>query len=98
MRVPIELDLHLPNFNYPGVGPDELFDKIADIATSAEESGFTAVSVMDHLHQIVPVGAEENFMLEGNTILAGIAARTSTIAWVCWWAASPTATPRCTRR
>jgi F420-dependent oxidoreductase-like protein len=80
MRVPIELDLHLANFNFPGVGPDELFAKLAEIATTAEASGFTAVSVMDHLHQIAPVGVQENFMLEGNTILAGIAARTSTIA------------------
>jgi F420-dependent oxidoreductase-like protein len=32
---------------------------------------------MDHLHQIPGVGPRTNFMLEGNTILAGIAARTS---------------------
>jgi F420-dependent oxidoreductase-like protein len=32
---------------------------------------------MDHLHQIPGVGPRENFMLEGNTILAGLAARTS---------------------
>ena len=43
-----------PNFNYPGVGPDELFEKIAAIATTAEASGFSSVSVMDHLHQIRP--------------------------------------------
>ena len=56
MRVPITLSLHLPNFNYPGVGPDEVFEKISDIATTAEASGFSSVSVMDHLHQIAPVG------------------------------------------
>ncbi|HLM09237.1 MAG TPA: LLM class F420-dependent oxidoreductase [Thermoleophilaceae bacterium] len=80
MRAPIELDLHLPNFNFPGVGPDELFERLVEIATAAEAAGFTAVSVMDHLHQIVPVGREENWMLEGNTILAGLAARTQTIS------------------
>jgi len=80
MRAPIELDLHLPNFNFPGVGPEAAFDTLAGIATAAERAGFTSLSVMDHYHQIPPVGPPENWMFEGNTILAGIAARTSTIA------------------
>ncbi len=79
MRVPITLDLHLPNFNYPGVGTDELFDTLVEIATTAERSGFSSVSLMDHLHQIPGVGPEENWMFEGSTMLAGIAARTSTV-------------------
>lgn len=77
MRVPITLDLHLPNFNYPDVGAEELFDRLVEIATTAERSGFSSVSVMDHLHQIAGVGPPENWMLEGSTILAGLAARTS---------------------
>ena len=80
MRAPIQLDLHLPNFNYPGVGPGELFDRLVDIATTAKRAGFTAVTVMDHYHQIPPVGPPRNWMFEGNTMLAGIAARTETIA------------------
>jgi F420-dependent oxidoreductase-like protein len=80
MRAPIQLDLHLPNFNYPGVGPDEVFDKLVDIATTAERAGFSSVTVMDHYHQIRPVGPPENWMFEGNTMLAGLAARTRTIA------------------
>jgi F420-dependent oxidoreductase-like protein len=80
MRAPIELDLHLPNFNYPGVGPDAVFGKLVDIATTAEKAGFTAVTVMDHYHQIPPVGPPQNWMFEGNTMLAGIAGRTETIA------------------
>ena len=79
MRAPITLDLHLPNFNYPGVGPDGLFEKLAGIARAAEESGFSSVTVMDHLHQIRGVGPRTNNMLEGNTILGGLAARTSRI-------------------
>ena len=35
MRAPIELDLHLPNFNYPGVGSDAVFEKLVEIATTA---------------------------------------------------------------
>jgi F420-dependent oxidoreductase-like protein len=80
MRAPIQLDLHLPNFNYPGVGPDQVFDKLADIATTAERAGFSSVTVMDHYHQIPPVGPPQNWMFEGNTMLAGLAARTRTIA------------------
>jgi F420-dependent oxidoreductase-like protein len=77
MRVPITLSLHLPNFNFPGVGPDEAFEKLIDIATTAEASGFSSVSVMDHLHQIAPVGPPENWMFEGSTMLSAIAARTT---------------------
>jgi len=80
MRAPIQLDLHLPNFNYPGVGPEALFEKLVEITTTAERAGFSAVTVMDHYHQIPTVGPPQNFMLEGNTILAGIAARTEAIA------------------
>jgi F420-dependent oxidoreductase-like protein len=80
MRAPIELDLHLADFNLPGVGPEELFERLVEVATTAEAAGFTSVSVMDHLHQIAAVGPPENWMLEGNTILAGLAARTRTIA------------------
>jgi F420-dependent oxidoreductase-like protein len=81
MRAPITLDLHIPNFNYPGVGPDEVFEKIVDIATTCEASGFSSVSVMDHLHQIGPVGPPQNWMFEGSTILAAIAARTSKLTF-----------------
>jgi F420-dependent oxidoreductase-like protein len=80
MRTPIELDLHLPNFNYPDVGPEAVFEKLVDIATAAERAGFTSVTLMDHYHQIPPIGPPRNWMFEGNTMLAGIAARTQTIA------------------
>jgi F420-dependent oxidoreductase-like protein len=80
MRAPITLDLHLPNFNYPDVGPGDLFERLVDIATTAEDSGFSTVTVMDHLHQIPGIGPRTNYMLEGNTILAGLAARTSRVS------------------
>jgi F420-dependent oxidoreductase-like protein len=79
MRAPIELDLHLPNFNYPGVGPEGEFEKLVEIATAAERAGFTSVTLMDHYHQIAPVGPPQMWMFEGNTMLAGIAARTQSI-------------------
>jgi F420-dependent oxidoreductase-like protein len=76
MRLPITLDLHIPNFNYPDVGPDQVFDKLVEIATTAESSGFSSISLMDHLHQISGVGPPENWMFEGSTMLAALAART----------------------
>jgi F420-dependent oxidoreductase-like protein len=77
MRAPITLDLHLPNFNYPDTSPDELFGHLTEIARTAEESGFDSITVMDHLHQIPGVGPPTNWMLEGNTLLGGLAAVTS---------------------
>ena len=80
MRAPITLDLHLASFTYPGVEAGGLFEKVVDIAQAVEESGFSSFSVMDHLHQIPPVGPREWNMLEGNTILAAVAARTSRVS------------------
>src|SRR3954469_15669737 len=79
MRAPFQLDLPLPNFNYPDTAPEALFDKLVEIARTAEDSGFSSITVMDHLHQIPGVGPRTNWMLEGNTILAGLAARTSKV-------------------
>jgi F420-dependent oxidoreductase-like protein len=76
MRVPITLDLHVPNFNYPDTPDDKIFDKIVEIAQTIERSGWSSISLMDHLHQIGPVGPPENYMFEGSTMLAAIAART----------------------
>src|SRR3954454_18064582 len=80
MRAPITLDLHLPNFNYPDTPPEDLFEKLVEIATTAEESGFSSITVMDHLHQIPGVGPRTNWMFEGNTMLGALAARTSRVS------------------
>lgn len=77
MRVPLSLSLHLPSFTYPDADADRLFEKLVDIATTCESSGYSGVTVMDHLHQIPGVGDRTEFMLEGTTTLAGLAARTS---------------------
>jgi F420-dependent oxidoreductase-like protein len=79
LRAPIGLGLQIPNFNFPDVSEDQLFEKLSDIATTAESSGFDTVLVMDHLHQIRGVGPPENWMLEGNGILCGLAARTQRV-------------------
>lgn len=79
LRAPIRLGLQIPNFNFPRVSEADLFGRLSDIASTAESSGFDTVLVMDHLHQIRGVGPPENWMLEGNTILAALAARTSSV-------------------
>ena len=79
LRAPIRLGLQIPNFNFPGVSEEDLFERLSDIATTAESSGFDTVLVMDHLHQIRGVGPPENWMLEGNTILPALAARTNSV-------------------
>ena len=76
LRAPIHLGLQIPNFNFPDVGEEQLFERLSDIAATAESSGFDTVLVMDHLHQIRGVGPPENWMLEGNSILSALAART----------------------
>jgi len=73
------LGLQIPNFTYKGVADAELFEKIVEIATTAERSGFDSVWVMDHLYQISMIGPPENAMLEAYTLLGAIAARTSKV-------------------
>ncbi len=80
MRAPIRLGLQLPSFTFPGVAPEELFERLAAVARTAEASGFDSLFVMDHLHQIPGVGPQTDWMLEGNTILAALAARTERAA------------------
>ena len=79
LRAPIHLGLQIPNFNFPELSEEQLFEKLSDIATTAESSGFDTVLVMDHLHQIGGVGPPENWMLEGNAILCGLAGRTERV-------------------
>jgi len=70
---------HLPDFTFPDVPPEALFEHVAGIAQQAEAAGFDLVTVMDHFYQIRGVGPEEAPMLEAYSTLAGIAARTSRV-------------------
>jgi F420-dependent oxidoreductase-like protein len=68
--------LQIPSFTFPGVEDGELFEKVAQIAVTAEESGFDSVWVMDHFYQIQNVGPRTDPMFEAYTTLGAIAART----------------------
>jgi len=60
-------------------GPAEAFDAVKATAQWAEEHGFVWFSVMDHMIQIPTVGAPDQPVLEGWTVLAALAAVTSRI-------------------
>jgi F420-dependent oxidoreductase-like protein len=73
------LGYQIPNFSYPGVGPDRLFDAIAAQAREAEASGFDSVLVMDHFYQLALLGEPEEYMVECYTLLGALARETSTV-------------------
>jgi F420-dependent oxidoreductase-like protein len=75
----IRVGLQIPNFTYPGVAPEDLFERIAAIATTAEASGFDSVVVMDHFYQLPHIGLPEQEMFEAYTLLGAIAARTERV-------------------
>ena len=72
------LGLQIPNFTYPDTAPGELFGTIVRQAAEADASGFDTVLVMDHFFQLPMLGPPENEMIECYTLLAGLAAHTST--------------------
>ena len=74
-----KLGYQIPNFTYPGVGPDGLFEAVARQAEAAERSGFDTVLVMDHFYQLPLLGPPDNYMLECYTLLAALAQRTSSV-------------------
>ena len=66
----------IPAFTLPGAPDAELFERIAALAVTAEDSGFDSLWVMDHFVQIGQMGPPEQPMLEAYTILSALAART----------------------
>src|SRR4051794_17999315 len=71
--------LQLPNFTFPGVADDAMFDRIAELARAGEESGFTSLYVMDHFYQLPPLGGASQPMLEAYTLLGALAAITDRV-------------------
>jgi alkanesulfonate monooxygenase SsuD/methylene tetrahydromethanopterin reductase-like flavin-dependent oxidoreductase (luciferase family) len=74
--MPVWFGYHIPNFTFPGVEPDGLFDHVAGLAKAAEDAGFELVTVMDHLYQIRGIGPETDPMLEAYSTLAALSQRT----------------------
>ena len=61
----------IPNFTYPGVTADDLFEAVAAQAVTAEQSGFDTVFVMDHFFQLPGLGTPDQEMFEAYTLLGG---------------------------
>jgi F420-dependent oxidoreductase-like protein len=68
--------LHLPNYTFPDTPTEGIFDRIVAQARAAEAAGFSLVTVMDHLNQIPGIGAQDEPMLEGWSVLAALARET----------------------
>jgi len=75
----IKAGLQIPNFTYAGVPDIELFEKVSDLATTAEASGFDTVLVMDHFYQLPGLGTPDDPMFEAYTLLGALAARTERV-------------------
>jgi F420-dependent oxidoreductase-like protein len=73
----LEFGLQIPRFAWPG-GPAETRARLSEVATAAEDAGFTGIWVMDHFLQIPPVGPHWEDMLDSYSTLAFLAARTET--------------------
>jgi F420-dependent oxidoreductase-like protein len=71
-------DLHIADFRTKD-GAGDLFERVVAAARAAEETGFDAVSVMDHLHQIPPYMARTDPIPEAYVLLAAVASRTTRI-------------------
>jgi F420-dependent oxidoreductase-like protein len=66
------------NFDYDRSDASQIINSLKKLATKAENLGFDSFWVMDHFHQISPVGKQEDPMLEGWTtisVLSGITSR-----------------------
>jgi F420-dependent oxidoreductase-like protein len=74
----MRIGLQIPNFTL-GVPDDQLFEGVAQLAVTAEDSGFESLWVMDHFYQLPALGGPTQPMLESYTLLGGLAARTSRI-------------------
>jgi F420-dependent oxidoreductase-like protein len=75
----IRMGLQIPLFTFPDVPTEDLFQRISDIAVTAEASGFDSVWVMDHFYQLPGLGRPEENMFECYSLLTALAARTSTV-------------------
>jgi alkanesulfonate monooxygenase len=79
----MKLGLHVADFTWPG-GPATMAADLARIARTAEDVGFSKLSVMDLVWQIAHNGPPEHEMLEAYTTLGFLAAHTERIDLLAW--------------
>ena len=71
--------LHMPLYSFPETPDGAIIERVVAQARAAEAAGFTLVTVMDHLNQIPGVGAQDEPMLEGWSVLAALSRETMTV-------------------
>ncbi len=74
----MKIGLQVPSFTYPG-GTAAIGPKLAEIARTVDEAGFSSLWVMDHFFQIRGVGKPEEPMLESYSALNFMAAHTKKV-------------------
>jgi F420-dependent oxidoreductase-like protein len=80
----MKIGLQIPNFTWPG-SPENIYQKLAEIARTADETGFASLWVMDHFFQIgsrdrsMGVGPAEDEMLESYSTLSYLAGLTKNV-------------------
>ena len=79
----MDLGLHIANFTWSG-GSSTFVDDFRRTAKTAEDVGFTRLSVMDHVWQIGVIGPPEHEMLEAYTTLGYLAAVTERVQLLAW--------------
>jgi alkanesulfonate monooxygenase len=83
----MNIGLHVSDFTWPG-GPGDIAHDLSRVAATADDAGFTRLSVMDHMWQIEYIGPPEQEMLEAYTTLGYLAGRTSRIQLLAWVSAA----------
>jgi F420-dependent oxidoreductase-like protein len=76
--IAVRLGLQIPDFNGAG-GPDQTGQRLATVARTADEAGFSYLALMDHFFQIGVIGPPDQDMLEAYTTLGYLAACTSSV-------------------
>jgi F420-dependent oxidoreductase-like protein len=74
----MRVGLQVPNFTWPG-GAAAIGPKLAEIARTVDEGGFSSLWVMDHFFQISVNGPPQNEMLEGYSALSFLAGITKNV-------------------
>ncbi len=75
----MRLGYQIPNFTYPGIPQDRIFETVVAQARAAERAGFDRVFVMDHFYQLPRLGEPDEAMFECYALLAALAQHTSTV-------------------
>lgn len=65
---------HLPLYTFPDTSEAGLFERVVELAQTAEEVGFAQVSVMDHLYQIGVASLGVEGLSQKSAILDGYCA------------------------